>query len=176
VGTFVLFKASLELLKASSPSPKFVVISSQAGGIEIGGSMPISNLPYGLSKAAVNFLARKLHTDHASDGLSELCDDLMCNKVSSHHILTSVVVFPICPGAVDTDMGKSQLPCILLLIWPNLVFSAQEFRKRLEGNPGGFEFKSVDDTVKYLLQVVDNATRDGQGGKFMNFDGKVNPW
>jgi hypothetical protein len=39
-----------------------------------------------------------------------------------------------------------------------------------------FEWKDVNDTANYLLQVVDNATLDGQGGKFMNFNGQVNPW
>jgi NAD(P)-dependent dehydrogenase (short-subunit alcohol dehydrogenase family) len=66
----VLFKASLELLKASSPSPKFVMISSQAGGIEFGATVPLNNLAYGLSKAAENYLARKLHIEYSSGGLS----------------------------------------------------------------------------------------------------------
>lgn len=40
---------------------KFVVISSSVGSI--GGMMPAPSLAYGVSKAAVNFLVKKLHTE-----------------------------------------------------------------------------------------------------------------
>jgi NAD(P)-dependent dehydrogenase (short-subunit alcohol dehydrogenase family) len=70
----VLFKACFGLLKASTSSPKFVVISSVGGSIEQGTAIPMGNSPYGISKAAVNFLARKLHNEHAADGLGEPCE------------------------------------------------------------------------------------------------------
>jgi len=82
VGTLVLFQASYPLLKASNPSPKFVPISSAAGSIKDGTSMPAGVLAYGASKAAENYLARKLHFEHP---------DLIC--------------FPMSPGAVRTDLS-----------------------------------------------------------------------
>jgi NAD(P)-dependent dehydrogenase (short-subunit alcohol dehydrogenase family) len=105
IGTLVLFKASFELLKASTSAPKFVVISSLAGSIEQGGVFPMENAPYGITKAAVNFLARKLHTEHAGDGLGKLfaVSIRLCPFLSA---VILIVIFPICPGAMDTDMGK----------------------------------------------------------------------
>ncbi|EIN05949.1 NAD(P)-binding protein [Punctularia strigosozonata HHB-11173 SS5] len=85
VGTFILFRACYELLAASTSSPKFVMISSSGGSIATGAPIPLRMLPYGTSKAAENYLARKLHFEHEKDGL---------------------VVFPICPGPVMTDAAE----------------------------------------------------------------------
>lgn len=71
VGTFVLFRASYELLKSSTPSPKFIAISTGAGSIEYGAALPVGFVPYGVSKAALNYLARKLHFEYEKDGLGE---------------------------------------------------------------------------------------------------------
>jgi NAD(P)-dependent dehydrogenase (short-subunit alcohol dehydrogenase family) len=84
IGTLVLFKASFGLLKASTSSPKFVVISSVGGSIEVGAAFPFEAAPYGISKAAVNFLARKLHTEHAADGLGKLRVSLHKTMPPSH--------------------------------------------------------------------------------------------
>ncbi|EIN06061.1 NAD(P)-binding protein [Punctularia strigosozonata HHB-11173 SS5] len=139
IGTFVLFKAALPLLKASSASesapPKFVAVSSLAGGLERGASGPFEMTPYAISKAAENFLARKLHFEHEKDGL---------------------VVFPICPGLVDTDMAN---------------YGAE----RDEGVRSR-KFKTVDDTAALLLKVIDRATQENEGGQFMSFDGTKIPW
>jgi len=81
IGTLVLFQAAWPLLKAS-PSPTFVPISSGAGSITNGASMPAGFTAYGASKAAMNYLARKLHFEHP---------ELVC--------------FPISPGAVATDLA-----------------------------------------------------------------------
>jgi NAD(P)-dependent dehydrogenase (short-subunit alcohol dehydrogenase family) len=48
--------------------PKFVIISSRVGGMVFGAPFQ-GVLPYGASKAAVNYLARKLHFEN--DGLSK---------------------------------------------------------------------------------------------------------
>ncbi|KAF9478001.1 NAD(P)-binding protein [Pholiota conissans] len=82
IGPIVLFQSIRELLKAS-PSPRFVPISSGAGSIE---RIPISALevaPYGTSKAALNWITRKIHFENEW-----------------------LVAFPQCPGPVDTDMAK----------------------------------------------------------------------
>jgi NAD(P)-dependent dehydrogenase (short-subunit alcohol dehydrogenase family) len=70
VGTLILFQAAYPLMKASTPKPKFVPISSSAGSIAEGAAFPMRHLAYGASKAAENYLARKLHYEH--DDLSEL--------------------------------------------------------------------------------------------------------
>lgn len=61
----VLFQALWPLMKAA-PSPKLFNISSSVGSIEI------SELPggaYGPSKAALNWITRRLHAEHEKDGL-----------------------------------------------------------------------------------------------------------
>jgi len=83
VGTLILFQASYPLLKASTPSPRFIPISSAAGSITEGSAFPAGVLAYGSSKAAENYLARKLHFEH---------EGLIC--------------FPMNPGAVATDLSK----------------------------------------------------------------------
>jgi NAD(P)-dependent dehydrogenase (short-subunit alcohol dehydrogenase family) len=67
-GPLVLFQATYPLLKASTSTPKFIAISSVGGSIEIGGAMTMKGIAYGASKAALNFVIRKLH--HENDGLS----------------------------------------------------------------------------------------------------------
>jgi NAD(P)-dependent dehydrogenase (short-subunit alcohol dehydrogenase family) len=64
VGVLVLFQATYPLLKTSTLSPKFIPISSGAGSITDGATMPVAAGAYGLSKAGTNYLARKLHVEH----------------------------------------------------------------------------------------------------------------
>jgi norsolorinic acid ketoreductase len=75
VGTLLLFQATLPLLEKSL-NPKFVALST---GIASMGDMemyPLPNTAYGASKAALNFVVRKLHIEHEN-----------------------VTIFPISPGA-----------------------------------------------------------------------------
>ncbi|EIN05948.1 NAD(P)-binding protein [Punctularia strigosozonata HHB-11173 SS5] len=83
IGPLVLFQATFPLLKASTASPKFAIISSLGGSITVGTEIPFGFLPYGMSKAAVNYVAKKLHVEYANDGL---------------------VSFSIEPGPTMTDM------------------------------------------------------------------------
>jgi NAD(P)-dependent dehydrogenase (short-subunit alcohol dehydrogenase family) len=89
LGVLALFKASYPLLKRSTPTPKFIPISSGAGSIEMGGPLPLRNVPYvskkspstlkalfansddryGTSKAALSFVTRKIRAEN--DGLGE---------------------------------------------------------------------------------------------------------
>jgi NAD(P)-dependent dehydrogenase (short-subunit alcohol dehydrogenase family) len=66
VGTLVLFQATYPLLSDSTPSPKFIPITSAAGSITDCAVIPLSVLAYGSSKAALNYLARKLHFEYAN--------------------------------------------------------------------------------------------------------------
>jgi NAD(P)-dependent dehydrogenase (short-subunit alcohol dehydrogenase family) len=71
VGTLALFQATYPLLKASTSTPKFVPISSTIGSIEKGTLFPTFQMPYGVSKAALNWLTVKLRNEH--EGLGQHC-------------------------------------------------------------------------------------------------------
>ena len=83
IGTVWLFQAVLPLLEKSTQTPRFVGISSSVasiGGMQL---RPFPNASYGTSKAALNFMIRKIHFEH-----------------------TSLTAFPVDPGWVQTDMGN----------------------------------------------------------------------
>ncbi|KAI4523669.1 NAD(P)-binding protein [Schizophyllum commune Loenen D] len=82
-GPLVLFQAAYPLLR-QSPSPKFVPVTSAMGSIADGSTYPIYTYAYGASKAALNWVTRKLHFD-----------------------FPGLVIFPIDPGGTDTDFVKN---------------------------------------------------------------------
>jgi len=133
VGTLVLFQATYPLLTASTPFPKFIPISSGSGSITDGTALPVGALAYCSSKAALNFLARKLHFEY---------ENLIC--------------FPISPGRVATDM----------------VTFANKSGEWIKSRP----VITVEESVKSLLNVIDNSTREKTGGTFMNYDGGNCKW
>lgn len=100
VGPLVLFQAFYALFKAAPGTPKFVVISTFVGSIATGAAAPLGLSAYGPSKAAVNFITRKIHFEN--EHLSELdcCVIRWCEKTTDG---VMVVSFSINPGAVDTD-------------------------------------------------------------------------
>ncbi|KAJ3051321.1 hypothetical protein HK097_007679 [Rhizophlyctis rosea] len=85
-GPLVLFQNLYPLLKARQ-TRKFVVISTGLASIkstpELFAGAPV--LGYGTSKAALNYVARIIHSEHHKEGF---------------------IVFPLNPGWVDTDMGR----------------------------------------------------------------------
>ncbi|KAF9470557.1 NAD(P)-binding protein [Pholiota conissans] len=85
IGPVVLFQAFYDLLKASS-LPRFVAITSGAGSIEMIEDTPMDTSSYGMSKAALNWIVRKIH--YENDWL---------------------VAYPQCPGPVDTDMAHESV-------------------------------------------------------------------
>ncbi|EIN06090.1 NAD(P)-binding protein [Punctularia strigosozonata HHB-11173 SS5] len=135
VGTLVLFQATYSLLVASTPSPKFIIISS------IGASMVLSTprshklFAYCASKAAENWMARKMHFEHESDGL---------------------IVFPMHPGAVATDMTDAM--------------RAQDEEMR------GYEYLTPEEIANHIVARIDGATRENAGGQFVNYDGSRLEW
>ncbi|KZO92370.1 NAD(P)-binding protein [Calocera viscosa TUFC12733] len=133
VGPTVLFQSAWPLLKAS-PKPEFAIISSVAGSIAAGAALPAGFFAYGASKAGVNFLAMKLHSEHPE-----------------------LVVADIHPGPVQTDMGS---------------FSQKEDPFIAEA----MTFISVDESVKGILKLVDEAKREVEGPKMIGYDGTVFPW
>jgi len=60
IGPLVLFQSFLSLITAIERT-KFVVISSVLG--QIAESLPYTYNAYGVSKAAVNFIAKKIHQE-----------------------------------------------------------------------------------------------------------------
>ncbi|KAL7930692.1 hypothetical protein V8C35DRAFT_324158 [Trichoderma chlorosporum] len=86
VAPISLLQACLPLLKKSNQNngPKFIVISSSIGSISQVDQTSQLTGAYGASKAAVNYLMRKVHFEE--------------------HWLSSLV---ICPGWTQTDMGNN---------------------------------------------------------------------
>ncbi|KAL1709839.1 hypothetical protein EV121DRAFT_286241 [Schizophyllum commune] len=82
-GPLVLFQATYPLLKESK-APKFVTVSSPVGSITAGSQWPGRSYAYGSSKAALNWVTRKIH-----------------------HDFENLVAFPISPGFVETDMSNA---------------------------------------------------------------------
>ncbi|CAF1164435.1 unnamed protein product [Rotaria sp. Silwood1] len=90
LGPLILFQALYPLLKKSkSGAPKFVVISTALASIGDMYSVPVT--AYGASKAAVNYVTKKIHQEHEKDGL---------------------IAFPLHPGLVQTDMGNAGVKAI----------------------------------------------------------------
>jgi NAD(P)-dependent dehydrogenase (short-subunit alcohol dehydrogenase family) len=56
-------------LKASTFTPKFIAVSSVLGSIAIGPTMPVRLVAYGASKAALNFVVRKLRQENEGLGM-----------------------------------------------------------------------------------------------------------
>jgi len=82
LGTITVFQATNPLLEKSA-SPKFVYISTVVGSIGDLEKWPLQGVAYGASKAAMNYVIRKIHIEHPQ-----------------------LTVFPIHPGWVQTDMGN----------------------------------------------------------------------
>jgi norsolorinic acid ketoreductase len=65
VGALALFQATWHLLQAA-PKPKFVAVTTGLASIGDMGSMPMPVTAYGASKAAVNYITRKIHFENPS--------------------------------------------------------------------------------------------------------------
>ncbi|RDL35067.1 NAD(P)-binding Rossmann-fold containing protein [Venustampulla echinocandica] len=81
VATVALYQATIALLK-KSPKPVFVGMSSAIASIGDMEKVPAITTAYGMSKAALNYLVRKIHFENPE-----------------------LVAFAISPGWVQTDMG-----------------------------------------------------------------------
>ncbi len=81
-GPMHLFYATLPLLSAAS-TPRFVLISSVFGSIELQSNLQQPDVVYGMSKAAANFFARKVHFE-----------------------FPDLIAFPLHPGYVKVDFRE----------------------------------------------------------------------
>ncbi|KAF9473259.1 NAD(P)-binding protein [Pholiota conissans] len=91
LGPIVLFQAFRDVLKAST-QPRFIAISSMGGSIDLIPTSPMEVGPYGTSKAALNWVVRKIHFENEW-----------------------LIAYPQCPGPVYTDMARAvvQDPAVL---------------------------------------------------------------
>ncbi|RDW58239.1 aflatoxin biosynthesis ketoreductase nor-1-like protein [Coleophoma cylindrospora] len=82
IGVLALFHATWPLLKLSS-HPIFVGLTTSGASITNLGDIPMGITSYGISKAALNYLVRKIHFENPS-----------------------LIAFVISPGWVQTEMGN----------------------------------------------------------------------
>ncbi|CCD34706.1 hypothetical protein ACHAPC_010299 [Botrytis cinerea] len=129
IGVLTLYQATLPLLLKST-NPVFMAVTSGVSSIGAMGDIPLPVPAYGMSKAALNYMVRKIHFEHEK-----------------------LIAFVICPGWVQTDMGKSVADM------------------GVEAAP-----VSTEESVKGMLEKIDNATREGISGTFQAFDEKKYPW
>jgi len=94
IGPLILFQALYPLL-LTRQTRKFVAISSLVG--EITDMLKEPETAYGTSKAALNFVTKRIHLEHSGEGF---------------------IVFPIHPGNVNTEMGLAAAPVFGLKEFP----------------------------------------------------------
>ncbi|KAI1017332.1 hypothetical protein LB503_013396 [Fusarium chuoi] len=82
VAPLLLFQATCPLIHAAK-APKFVTISSGAGSLGLMENLKVENTAYGSSKAALNFITRRIHFENPD-----------------------LVAFSINPGWLQTDLGN----------------------------------------------------------------------
>ena len=82
IGPFRLFQAVQPLLFKAS-TPRFVVISTVLGSMELQKNFTVPDVAYGMSKAAVNFFTSKIH-----------------------HENPQLIAFPIHPGYVKSNASQ----------------------------------------------------------------------
>ena len=83
VAPLILFQATSPLLNAAA-RPMFITISSSAGSISYMEKLPLEDTAYGASKAAANFISRRIHFENPN-----------------------VIAFPVQPGWLQTDVSIS---------------------------------------------------------------------
>jgi norsolorinic acid ketoreductase len=129
-GPLILFKALYPLL-LKRQTRKFITVSSLAGAIGdiLGPPMTI----YGSSKAALNYVTKSIHKEQSPNGF---------------------VVFPIHPGMVDSDMGKSA---------SKDIFGMDRFPV------------SPEESAHSILEVVGHAG-PAESGRFWSYTGQELTW
>lgn len=125
-----LYQATHALLTVSA-APKFFIISSNLGSIGDMDQLPLPMLAYGMSKAAVNYAAVKFHNEDSK-----------------------IVVVPVQPGWVQTDMGQRAADFAGVAQVP----------------------VTIEESVKGLMKVFDGATKCEISGTFPTFDGGIVSW
>lgn len=130
IGPLILFQATWPLLEKSK-DPKFILMGTGISSFTLAEQLRAPSAGYGASKAAVSYIARKIHFEHEA--------------------LTTVILYP---GWVKTELGN-------------------ELAKSLGAAEAAI---TVEESVAGVMKVVDEATREKTGGKFIDQEGKPIPW
>lgn len=133
LGPLLLFQHLRPLLASGA---KFVPISSKGGSIKYLDEFSVPNAEYGTSKIALNYLTRKMSLEN---------EDL--------------VVFPLDPGFVQTDMGLAGAKAFGM--------NEQQIADMLI---------TTKESVDGMVNVIEGATREKNGGKFMRYNGEETEW
>ncbi|KJA22259.1 hypothetical protein HYPSUDRAFT_186447 [Hypholoma sublateritium FD-334 SS-4] len=146
MGPVILFQAVYDLLKKSK-SPRFIPISS-IGGCMDGAVIrsPTRSVAYGATKAALNWTTRKIHFEN--DWL---------------------IAFPLSPGPVDTDMLR-------FVVDNDKRGALSGALKKLVEEGASASWPTVETASVSLLKVIDESTREKDGGEFTHVDGTRLPW
>ncbi|KXN82372.1 hypothetical protein AN958_02629 [Leucoagaricus sp. SymC.cos] len=155
-GCLTLFQAFVPLLQKSE-APKFVPFTSAAASLTAYIHLPMGYTCYCTSKVALNYLARRIHFE---------------NKW--------ITCFPLSPGIVKTDMGKRDAfakdedPTDFVL--PSAIANRAMDKTGALAQVQDTMAIEPDVAAKMLIDIVEGATRDAQGGEFINIDGQKIPW
>ncbi|KAF8176956.1 hypothetical protein BJ912DRAFT_1024288 [Pholiota molesta] len=133
-------------LLKASAHPKFVPITSVGGSLAVTTPLPLRSTCYCSSKAMLNWVPRKIHFEN---------EWLVC--------------FPLAPGSVDTDMRKLvQTLEINTLTYDTTHYMAEYVDREGSRSPGA--------AASALIDIVVGATRESEGGQFVDVDGSRLPW
>lgn len=181
-GPIILFQAVYDLLKKSD-SPRFVPISSIGGCLD--GTVirsPIGSVAYGATKAALNWTTRKIHFENDWLGtrrrptmtpLYIWADRYPMMQLHSRSPLVRSI--PIC---VSTQHVKES---------PRPYIDLIPVRIAVESDKSGALQKLVEDDVSEnlptaetvsvsLVKIIDESTRENEGGQFVHVDGTRLGW
>jgi len=136
-GILVLFQAMFSLLKESK-NPKFIPITSASASLTAYISLPIGYTCYGATKAAVNYIARKIHFENEW-----------------------ITCFPLSPGVVKTDMAISHRAM-------DTTGALAPIQDQMQITP--------EKCAALLISIIEESTREKDGGEFINVDGSKIPW
>ncbi|KJA22262.1 hypothetical protein HYPSUDRAFT_41161 [Hypholoma sublateritium FD-334 SS-4] len=140
-GTIVLFQSMFSLLKKST-MPRFVPISSSGACLDgLAVKFPTGGVAYGATKAALNWTTRKIHFEN-----------------------DWIIVFPLSPGPVDTDMLRVAVAEDKSGVLQTLIDAETS------------NVPTVETVSVSLIKLIDESTRDKEGAQFVNVDGTRLPW
>ncbi|CAA7264441.1 unnamed protein product [Cyclocybe aegerita] len=152
--SLVLFQAMFGLLKARKLMQKFIPISSAAGSLSA--AAPFGLIVYGGSKVLLNYITRRIHFENEWLG-------------AFLHDSENGFLIPSCPWK-----SYSRSPHV---VRTNLYEQGREMDPTHT-----FKKVSIDEVTKpndatvLLVDIVENATRENEGGQFINIDGSRLPW
>jgi hypothetical protein len=135
--------------------------------------MPPPFMSYGMSKAAENYLARKLHFEHESEGLGML--SAMCKEDFniSHLCFSCLSNLPWTGIDRRRYVASTRSAGVQSYLNKTLVEAHMARNENLRKVP----FKPVDEIAPQITARIAEATRDNSGGQFLLVNkGERRPW